>query len=125
MGHTAKSARFTGVLSLLVISGLIGLAGSGSGVDSTLPRSQESSVSYFPLKSSLSAPNSSVATKPVSSIARVFDGDELHVGGSPFYLRGDQMQPEVSSDVSMINVAELHRVSFSVMRSEDSEAATD
>lgn len=115
MGHTAKSARFTGLLGLMVLAGLLGLGGTGDPGDSTLPPSQNSFVNYSPLQFPLSYLNSPVATGLAVPMAPVSSGYESSDGVGTVWmsLLDNQTPRAVPDEVSMIDVTRLRLVSFS------------
>lgn len=118
MGHTAKSARFTGMLGLMVLAGLLGLGVTSDPGDSTLPPSQNSFVNYSPLQFPLSYLNSPVAAGSAVLLAPVSDGYEHSdgLGATWISLHDNPAQRAIPDEVSMIDVTNLHRVSFSGVR---------
>lgn len=118
MGHTAKSARFTGLLGLMVVAGLLGLSGTSDPGDSTLPPSKNSFVNYSPLQFPLSYLNSPVAAGLAVPMAPVSSGYESSDGVGIVWisLLDNQAPRAVPDEVSMIDVTKLQRVSFSGAR---------
>lgn len=118
MGHTTKSARFTGLLGLMVVAGLLGLGGTSDPRYSTLPPSKSRFVNYSPLQFPLSYVNSPVAAGLAVPMALVSSGYESSDGVGTVWIRllDNQVPRAVPDEVSMIDVTKLQRVSFSGAR---------
>lgn len=114
MGHTTKSARFTGLLGLLVIGGLLGLSGTGVAVDSAPQKAQTGSADYSGLQPPHSLANRSAATGAILVMAPV-SGEAGHsdgIPGIPFEVGRDQVQREVPGEPSVESFGESQRLAF-------------